>query len=90
MRRRTWSTVFAGTVLSAAVTLLGPAPASAAGHEHAERGAWRLVTPWLGNVWSRLADAISLGIDPDGSPVASADPDPGPTVDVSLGIDPNG
>lgn len=91
MRRRAWSTVFAGAALAASLALAVPAPATAAeGREPVERGAWSLAGPWLGDLWSHVTAAISWGIDPDGSPVQGEAPDPEPSEDIGWGIDPNG
>ena len=91
MRRRAWSTVFAGAALAASLALAVPAPAAATeGREPAERGVWSLAAPWLGDLWSRVTAAVGLGIDPNGSPVQGEAPDTEPSGDISWGIDPNG
>jgi hypothetical protein len=90
MRRSALSTVFAGGALVAALTLASSAPASAAGRESPEPQV-RTFAGWLGAVWNRAVEAVSLTIDPDGSTVNGAgEPPPQPAGDVSWTIDPDG
>ncbi len=73
----------------AALTLF-PAPASAAGREPGRLEVCSLAV-WLAGVWTRAVEAISLTIDPDGSPVQSTGVPAPPTAgDVSWMIDPDG
>lgn len=90
MRRSALSTVFAGGVLVAALTLASPAPASAAGRDSPEPQV-RALAGWLGALWNRAVEAISLTIDPDGSTVnGTGEPPSQPAGDLSWTLDPNG
>ncbi len=90
MRRSAMSTVFAGGALVAALILASPAPASAAGRESPQPQV-RALAGWLGALWNRAVEAVSLTIDPDGSTVNGAgEPPAQPAGDVSWILDPNG
>jgi hypothetical protein len=66
------------------------APVSALEREPVRTDVWSLAGSWLGDLWSRAVATISLGIDPDGSAAQGNPTVPGPSGDISLGIDPNG
>jgi hypothetical protein len=82
MPHSAWSRAVAGAVLGVVLA----APAFALEREPVRTEVWS----WLGNVWSKAVAAISWGIDPNGSASQEEPTGPGPSDDISLGIDPNG
>jgi hypothetical protein len=82
MLRRAWSRTVAGAVLGVVLA----APAFAMKQKPVRADAWA----WLGNLWSRAVEEISLIIDPDGSATQGEPTVPGPSGDINLIIDPNG